>query len=159
MEFAAASRMAKEVPGADIIIVSNRRGTPRPRPMVVGDSILTQAGNRGMYVGRMDLVIGDGDQRKMSEQERAEIDAEVTRLEAQRKILVGAMQSDPELRKKFSQVNQKEKELRRKLDESGSRLKYQNSMASMEPEMPEDEVIAGWVEAIGVKPKSAAGGH
>jgi 2',3'-cyclic-nucleotide 2'-phosphodiesterase (5'-nucleotidase family) len=159
MDFAAASRMAKEVPGADIIIVSDRRSTPRPRPMVIGDSILAQAGNRGMYVGRMDLVIGGEEKPKMMEQERAEINAELKRLEAQRKILAGAMQNDPELRKEYSAVSQKEKELRGKLAESGSRLKYQNSMASIEPEMPEDAEIAGWVEATGVKSKSRAGGH
>jgi 2',3'-cyclic-nucleotide 2'-phosphodiesterase (5'-nucleotidase family) len=156
MPFKKASELARDVPGADIIIVSERAAQRRQRPLVLGDSLVFQAGNRGMYLGRMDLTLSpEGKKDAMPKAERAKLNSELAKIYAQKKILDGpARRKDPEIKALYREMANREKELTEKLEAGISNFKYSHSLVGVELEWEEDPEVSGWVEEIGVKART-----
>lgn len=154
MDIATASRIAKETPGADLIVVSERSAGVRHRPMVIGNTLLLQSGNRGMFIGRMDITLSGTGQPVISQEEQAEIEEELELLTAQSKLLEGPVGRDPEIRQEYMRVTARERELNDRLGRQASRFEHSNSVVSMDLEMPEDPDVAKWIDEIGVKPKT-----
>jgi len=157
MRFVEASRIAKEVEGIDVAVVSDRTASPRHRPMVVGETLLVQAGNRGMYVGRMDITVAAREVEGLSKAEQIELTNRLARVEAQLKILQGPVSRDPDLRKEYMKYKRLDNEIRDKLAFGAVRFDHDNTVVSIEPDMPEDEEIASWVEEMGAGTGSAGG--
>ncbi|HUT53845.1 MAG TPA: hypothetical protein VM658_10685 [bacterium] len=154
--FAEAGRIAQSAPGADIVVVGEPRATMRTTPMVIGDTILAQAGNRGMFLGRMDLTLNATGNSSMSGEDQAKIKAELARLDAQKTLLEGEIRKDPSIRGLFTETMRKINELNRKLVSAGAKLDYKNSLVSMDLALPEDPVVAKLVLDAGVKPRTPA---
>ena len=57
--------LAKEVPGIDVIVGAHSH-TEVTEPEVIGDTLILQAGEYGLYVGRLDLTI-DSEADKITE--------------------------------------------------------------------------------------------
>lgn len=155
-DFPTASRMAQDAPGTDIIVAGDPHASLRTSPLVIGDSLVAQAGNRGMYIGRMDVTLAATANQTMSEEEMAGIKAELLRLNAQKITLQGEISKDPAVAGLYQQTAQKENELNRKLEAAGARLDYLNSLVSMDLELPQDPEVAKMVEDAGVAPRTPA---
>lgn len=155
-DFTTASRLAEQVQGLDIIVASHRTSIPRPQPMAIKNSLVVQAGNRGMYLGRLDLTVTGQVQSGMSADQQMELETELQRLAAQKAILQGRIQNDPEIQQEFTKVAGREEKLRKKLAAVRLPLTYQASLVSMDQELPEDPVVVKWLERIGIKPKPPA---
>ena len=159
MSLHTASDLAKQAPGADVLIVSDRSSSPSPRPLALGNTILAQAGTRGMYIGRMDLTILPPHPAAtgLSEEERSKIEGELARVLAQEKILEGAISENGPLNKVYNQNRDRERELRQKLGQAAANFEYENALISLDLKMPEDKTIVGWLDEIGVKARTPAG--
>jgi len=157
MPIHAASELARQSPGVDIIIISDRSSAPAPRPLVLGDTAIFQAGARGMYLGRLDLTLlptkpatGAG----ISGEERAKVEAELARVVAQVKMLEGDIVNDPQLAGVYKKAKAEEKALREKLGQSSAGYDFENALISLDITMPEDRQVAAWVAETGVKPRT-----
>jgi len=152
-----AGELSRQAPGADVIIVSHPSSSPAPKPLVLGDTALTQAGSRGMYLGRLDLTLlptKPATTSSLSGEERARLEAELTRVVAQKKLLEGDISSDPQLAAIFNKAKNDEAALREKLGQAASGYDYENALISLDLAMPEEPQVAAWVKETGVKPKS-----
>lgn len=145
-----ASRLAGEVPGIDLLIVSDRAGEPRPQPLAVKNSLLVQAGNRGMYIGRLELTVTGQVAAGLSAAEQSSIETDISRLEAQKVILQGQIQSDPMFQQKFLETQNQLTALQKKLEGARLPLTYQSTLISMDAELPEDPAVADWLTKSGI---------
>ena len=87
---------------------------------------------------------------------------ELKRLSAQKIVLEGNIHNDPAIADLYNQTVTKENELSRKLLTAGAKLDYQNSMVSMDLELPEDPAVAELLQKAGIAPRTpapAAGGQ
>jgi 2',3'-cyclic-nucleotide 2'-phosphodiesterase (5'-nucleotidase family) len=155
MNATASSRLASEAPGADIIISSDFSSAPSSSPLVVSNTLVAQGGNRGMFLGRMDLKVGGAAPRMPAEQLTA-LKSELARLEAQRTLLEGKIQQDPAVKDEYDKTVAAQQRLNQQLADAGKSFSYENTMVSLDLALPEDEEVAGWVKAIGVQPRTPA---
>lgn len=157
MPLHAASELIRQAPGVDVAIVSDRSSSPAPKPLVLGNTSIFQAGTRGMYLGRLDLTLlptkpatGAG----ISGEERAKVEAELARVVAQVKILEGDIANDPQLANIYNKAREEEKALRAKLGEASAGYDFENTLISLDISMSEDPQVAAWVAETGVKPRT-----
>jgi len=154
MPFAEASRLVGQLKGLDMAVPSDRTASPRTRPLALAETIVVQAGNRGMYLGRIDVVLEPGAKSGISQEQRSKMQSDLARLEAQVAILEGPVSQDPELRRKYQEVVTEERRLRDRLSSLASRFDHEHSLVSMDLDLPEDETVAAWITEIGVEPKT-----
>ncbi len=162
MPFVKATRLAKEVPGVDVVVVGESRSTLKTRPMVIDETILCQAGNRGMYLGRLEMTLRPERDTDLSKEEIAGMKDELQRLAAQIELLEGPVnQNDPALSRVYRDAHRDKRLLENKIAKLHSRFDYKNTLVPMDDDLPEDETVSGWVEAIGVHPPTmrGKGGH
>jgi 2',3'-cyclic-nucleotide 2'-phosphodiesterase (5'-nucleotidase family) len=155
MNSAAATKLGTEAPGVDIIISSDAGSSPASHPLAIADTLVAQAGNRGMFLGRMDLKVGGGE-GKLPAEKLAELKNELSRLAAQRTLLEGKIQQDPVIKAEYDKVVAQQAQVNAQLGEAGKAFSYENSLIALELSLPEDEQVAGWVKAIGVQPRTPA---
>jgi 2',3'-cyclic-nucleotide 2'-phosphodiesterase (5'-nucleotidase family) len=148
LEFNSAAQLAQQVPGIDVL-VSSRGGRTTPQPFLAESTLVVQAGNRGKYLGRMDLTMQPGGYNPQAFKEREQVNRELERLLAQRRILEGPqLQTDPQVKAKSDELAKQTTELTKKLEALAGGFKNKNSMVDVELSMPEDPQIAEWVAAL-----------
>ncbi len=155
MDLRTASTIAKEVPGVDIIVVSDRGGAKKQRPLVIGDTLLLQAGDRGMFLGRMEVTLFPGGvKEEISETLRRDMKDELERITAQKAAFAGSIGRDPEVRSRLRTIEKEEERILERLRGSKSRFDYDNALVSVDLDFPEDPEVAAWVQAIGVEART-----
>jgi 2',3'-cyclic-nucleotide 2'-phosphodiesterase (5'-nucleotidase family) len=148
LEFNSAAQLAQQVPGIDVL-VSSRGGRTTPQPFLAESTLVVQAGNRGKYLGRMDLTMQPGGYNPQAFKEREQVNRELERLLAQRRILEGPqLQTDPQVKAKYDELAKQTTELTQKLEALAGGFENKNSMVDMALSMPEDPQIAEWVAAL-----------
>ena len=148
LEFDQAAQLAKQVPGIDVL-VSSRGGRTTPQPFLAESTLVVQAGNRGKYLGRMDLTMQPGSYNPQALKEREQVNRQLEQLLAQRRILEGPQtQADPQVKAKSDELQKQSAELTKKLETLAGGFENKNSMVDVELSMPEDPQIAEWVTAV-----------
>ncbi len=157
MNLSNSSRLAKAVAGVDVVVSSEKSGALKTRPVVLGETILVSGGNRGMYLGRMDLTVSFEEKDDMPKAEYAALKEELTRLEAQAKILEGEIARDAAVRAQYDRAIAKQESIKTKLAGAASNFTYDNALISIEADMHDDETVAAWVKETGATPPKKRG--
>lgn len=148
LEFNAAAQLAQQVPGIDIMVAS-RGGRTTPQPFLAQSTLVVQAGNRGKYLGRMDLTLQPGAYNPKANQEREKLLRQEKQLLAQRRILEGPqLETNPELKAKYEELGRESQEVAKRLETLRGGFENKNSMVEVELSLPEDPKIAEWVSAL-----------
>ncbi|OGP61423.1 MAG: hypothetical protein A2V67_02015 [Deltaproteobacteria bacterium RBG_13_61_14] len=148
LEFNSAAQLAQQVPGIDVL-VSSRGGRTTPQPFLAESTLVVQAGNRGKYLGRMDITMQPGGHNPQAFKEREQVNRELERLLAQRRILEGPqLQTDPQVKAKSDELAKQTTELTKKLEALAGGFENKNSMVDVELSMPEDPQVAQWVTEL-----------
>ncbi len=142
------NQLVRHVKGVDIAVVSSRSSRLTRRPFIAGETLVLQAGNRGMYLGKMDLTVKKEAKQKLSEKKRAMLQEKLDRLRTQKKLLTGPALRDRELRKEQSSVTRQISAITRQLSSSISRLDYKNHIVSMDLDLPRDEKTVEWMKQV-----------
>ena len=136
-------KICREIAGIDIVVVS---GSPRYlwEPVLVGNCLLLQAGAGGKYLGEM-LIKPEVSKKKPSLKELKSLDAQLSRLDAQIKILKGPVLNDPEVKKKYLELKAERDKVSQELKELSLSFDYQNQLIPLDATLPVDVEIKSWI--------------
>ncbi len=158
MDYRTGSEIIREVPGIDVAVVSDRTASLRRNPMVLNKTLLAQAGNRGMFVGKMEIVRRAGRTGGISRQEKIKLTNEMTSLEKEISQMRTKLREEPQLRAEYHKGIRRIRELKDKLASADFDFEYSNSMVSIEPRMERDPDVAKWMDELSEPQKPAAKG-
>lgn len=129
--------LASKAPGINFII-SGHDDRILSTPERVGETLIFQAFNRGMYLGEAMVVLISGDTHFADLGERKQVQNEIATLDAQQRIFAGAITQMPEVRAKLSEMAQRSvvvKERAKELLKASSRV--ENILVPLDTTIPE----------------------
>jgi 2',3'-cyclic-nucleotide 2'-phosphodiesterase (5'-nucleotidase family) len=138
------AKICREVTGINVAVVSKGRMTIQ-KPNFVNESLIVNSGRGGKYLGQMKISYDSGAVSEDMIKKRSLLKQELDRLTLQLQILQGAIQKDPELEAKASEVKQRKIEVEKELEEIPRGLDFENSLFPVDLSLPMDPVIADWV--------------
>lgn len=146
------NNLAKQAPGADILVVSDTRGATNANPLLIKKTLIAQAGKKGQFIGRMDLTLAPEKETELSEEKKAELEQKRKDLEKQRRELIAQTPKTPDIQRQIREIRKMELEINKQLKGMDLPFTYKNTVVSIDASLPEDPEVAAWVEETKPKP-------
>lgn len=143
--------LAQEVPGIDLIFSSHDQKV-LPQPIKVKASYIFQVGDRGKYLGVLDIEIKRGSIDFAPGDDRHQVVRKLTVLESQEKIFEGEIADDPDVKLGLVSIKKEKTALEKRLKELGpEKSTLINKVITITPAMPERQDIINIVERYKAK--------